>query len=205
MMPGLSVRLVYPIVTRHKYTDLLRQNLIDDPYIGLNERKVQWIDKEDWIYETRFQVSDAVLDNDSIDLCFDGLDTYADVFLNDTKILEADNMFRRWRISVKSLLKQFEQSAEGQTQGENVLRVYFHSPVKVDMPKWEKYPDLYGAANDQSENGGLLNRKLSVFARKAGYHYGWDWGPRLVTSGIWRSVFLEGWSELRISDVHFRQ
>ncbi len=176
-------------------TDLLRQGLIDDPYIAMNERKVQWVDKEDWVYETRFQVSEAILADDAVDLCFDGLDTYADVLLNDTKILSADNMFRRWRISVKPLLKS----------GDNVLRVYFHSPVKVDMPKWEQHPYLYGAANDQSENGGLLDRKLSVFARKAGYHYGWDWGPRLVTAGIWRAVYLESWSKARITNLHLRQ
>ena len=134
---------------------LLRQGLIDDPYIGLNERKVQWVDKEDWVYETTFCADEAILADEHIDLCFDGLDTYADVFLNDSKILEADNMFRRWRINVKSLLKP----------GDNVLRVYFHSPVKVDLPKWAKHPYLYQAANDQSENGGLLDRKLSVFAR----------------------------------------
>ncbi len=176
-------------------TDLLRQGLIDDPYVGMNERKVQWVDKEDWVYETSFRISDALFASPHVDLCFDGLDTYADVFLNDSKILEADNMFRRWRVSVKSLLKS----------GDNVLRVCFHSPVKVDMPKWEKHPHLYGASNDQSENGGLLDRKLSVFARKAGYHYGWDWGPRLVTAGIWRDVYLEAWDKVRISDVHFRQ
>lgn len=187
------------------HTDLLRQGLIDDPYIGLNERKVQWVDKEDWIYETTFQVSDDILANDFIVLCFDGLDTYADVFLNGTKILEADNMFRRWHVNVKSLLKSGNRTVEGYAQGENELRIYFHSPIKVDMPKWEKCPNLYGASNDQSENGGLLDRKLSVFARKAGYHYGWDWGPRLVTSGIWRPVFLEAWSAVRITDVHLRQ
>ncbi len=177
------------------HTDLLRQGLIDAPYLEINERKVQWVDKEDWIYETVFEASAAVADKDCIDLCFDGLDTYADVYLNDTKILEANNMFRRWRVDVKKLLKN----------GENKLRVYLHSPIKVDMPKWEKHPNLYGAANDQSENGGVLDRKLSVFARKAGYHYGWDWGPRLVTSGIWRDVYLEAWSDVRISNVHIRQ
>ena len=57
------------------HTDLLRQGLIDDPYIGLNERKVQWVDKEDWVYETTFCVDKAILDDDHIDLCFDGLDT----------------------------------------------------------------------------------------------------------------------------------
>ncbi len=177
------------------HTDLLRLGLIDDPYVGLNERTVQWVDKEDWIYETKFRVADSLMACDHVDLCFDGLDTYADVYLNDVKILEADNMFRRWRVSVKPTLK---------TDG-NVLRVYFHSPVKVDMPKWEKHPHLYGASNDQSENGGLLDRKLSVFARKAGYHYGWDWGPRLVTSGIWRDVYLQAWSDARVTDIHFRQ
>ena len=177
------------------HTDLLRQGLIDDPYIGMNERKVQWVDKEDWIYETTFRVAASLLADAHVDLCFDGLDTYADVFLNDVKVLEADNMFRRWRISVKPMLKA----------GDNVLRILFHSPVKVDMPKWEKHPYLYRAANDQSENGGLLDRQLSVFARKAGYHYGWDWGPRLVTSGIWRSVYLESWDRVRITDVHLRQ
>lgn len=181
------------------HTDLLRHGIIENPYIGLNERGVQWIDKEDWVYETSFRITEEMLKKERIDLCFDGLDTYADVSLNGEKILEADNMFRRWRIDVKKMLKSGDD-ADG-----NVLRVYFHSPVKVDMPKWEKHPNLYGASNDQSENGGLLDRKLSVFARKAGYHYGWDWGPRLVTSGIWRDVFLEAWDGVRISDVHIRQ
>ena len=177
------------------HTDLLREGLIEDPYIGLNERSVQWVDKEDWVYETTFQVSEAITGKDRIELCFEGLDTYADVYLNDKKIIEADNMFRIWRAEVKPLLKS----------GSNVLRVYFHSPVKVDMPKWEQHPYRYGAANDQSENGGLLDRKISVFARKAGYHYGWDWGPRLVTSGIWRDVYLHAWSEARITNTHLRQ
>lgn len=177
------------------HTDLIRHGLIADPYIGMNERTVQWVDKEDWIYETTFRVTDTIMSGNHIDLCFDGLDTYADVYLNDVKVLEADNMFRRWSISVKTLLKP----------DDNVLRIYFHSPIKIDMPKWEKHPYLYDAANDQSENGGLLDRKLSVFARKAGYHYGWDWGPRLVTSGIWRDVYLRSWSNVRIIDTYFRQ
>ncbi len=177
------------------HTDLLRHGLIDDPYIALNERKVQWVDKEDWVYETHFNADADILGSGHVDLCFDGLDTYADVYLNDTLVIKADNMFRRWQADVKRLL----------TTGDNVLRVYFHSPIKVDMPKWERHPHLYDAANDQSENGGILDRKLSVFARKAGYHYGWDWGPRLVTSGIWRDVYLKGWSTARITDVHLRQ
>ena len=60
----------------------------------------------------------------------------------------------------------------------NELQVYLHSPVKIAMPKWEAVPFQYRSSNDQSENGGLLNRKIGVFVRKAGYHFGWDWGPR---------------------------
>lgn len=178
------------------HTDLMRQGIIDNPYMGLNERSVQWIDKEDWVYETTFRPTAITSEYSTINLCFDGLDTYADVYLNDSLIIKADNMFRRWRADVSSLLRADDA---------NQLRVYFHSPVKVDMPKWEKVPYLYRGANDQSENGGLLDRQLSVFARKAGYHYGWDWGPRLVTSGIWRDVYLEAWTDARIADVHLRQ
>ena len=131
----------------------------------------------------------------TIDLVFKGLDTYADVYLNDSLILKADNLFIEWKIDAKPFLN---------TQN-NKLKIYFHSPIKIDLPKWEKLPYQYPASNDQSENGGIFDRKVSVFARKAGYHYGWDWGPRLVTSGIWRPVFLEGWDNAKIENVFFEQ
>ena len=180
------------------HTDLMANEIIEDPFFRLNERGVQWVDKEDWIYQTEFTANKDILSKECIELVFEGLDTYADVYLNDkeTPILKTDNMFRRWRVDVKQSLKE----------GKNLLKVYFHSPVKIDMPKWEAmYPVQYPTSNDQSENGGLLNRKISVYARKAGYHYGWDWGPRLVTSGIWRPVYLEAWSELHIDEVYYNQ
>ena len=177
------------------HTDLMANGIIADPYHGLNERNVQWIDKEDWVYETSFTPSDSLLRCDNIELVFEGLDTYADVFLNEEKIMTADNMFRIWRTDVRHYIKK----------GVNTLKVLFHSPIKIDMPKWESLPYQYRASNDQSENGGVFDRKLSVFARKAGYHYGWDWGPRLVTSGIWRDVYLDGWSDACIRNVHVRQ
>ena len=61
------------------------------------------------------------------------------------------------------------------------------------------------ASNDQSENGGLGNQQISIFARKAPYHYGWDWGPRFVTSGIWRPIYLRAWDYFVIENVHFVQ
>ena len=177
------------------HTDLLQNKIIEDPFFRLNERGLQWIDKEDWIYETRFSLSSDMMQKENMDLVFEGLDTYADVYLNDECILKADNMFRRWSLPVKQYIKE----------GDNVLKIYFHSPIKIDVPKWDALPYHYPASNDQSENGGLLNKKISIFARKAGYHYGWDWGPRLVTSGIWRPVYIKAWSDSRINDVFIEQ
>lgn len=177
------------------HTDLLQNKIIEDPFFRLNERGLQWIDKEDWVYETCFTLAADMMRKENMELVFEGLDTYADVYLNDECILKADNMFRRWSIPVKQYIREED----------NILKVYFHSPVKIDVPKWDALPYQYPASNDQSENGGLFNKKISIFARKAGYHYGWDWGPRLVTSGIWRPVYIRAWSDLRINDVFIEQ
>ena len=177
------------------HTDLLQNKIIEDPFFRLNERGLQWIDKEDWVYETCFTLAAGMMRKENMELVFEGLDTYADVYLNDECILKANNMFRRWSIPVRQYIREEN----------NILKVYFHSPVKIDVPKWDALPYQYPASNDQSENGGLFNKKISIFARKAGYHYGWDWGPRLVTSGIWRPVYIRAWSDLRINDVFIEQ
>ena len=177
------------------HTDLLQNKIIEDPFFRLNERGLQWIDKEDWVYETCFTLAAGMMRKENMELVFEGLDTYADVYLNDECILKADNMFRRWSIPIRQYIREEN----------NILKVYFHSPVKIDVPKWDALPYQYPASNDQSENGGLFNKKISIFARKAGYHYGWDWGPRLVTSGIWRPVYIRAWSDLRINDVFIEQ
>ncbi len=173
-------------------TDLMDNGIIADPFVGMNERGVQWVDKEDWEYKTAFHVPQEVLARDNQRLVFEGLDTYADVYLNDEKVIVAKNMFHSWSADCTGKLEA----------GENQLRVYFHSPIKIDLPKALALNFAYPAVNDQSENGGMLERKVSVFARKAGYHYGWDWGPRLVTMGIWRPVYIEHWDDLRFEDVH---
>ncbi len=177
------------------HTDLMDNKIIEDPFFRLNERGVQWVDKEDWEYKTTLHISPDIFNKENIELDFKGLDTYADVFLNDSCILQANNMFREWEVDVKPFLKN----------GDNELRVYFRSPIKEDIPKFNALPYRNEAGNDQSENGGVFDRKVSVFARKAGYHYGWDWGPRLVTSGIWRPVYLVAWNDARIENVQYLQ
>jgi len=169
----------------------MSNGIIDDPFIRLNERACQWVDKEDWEYKTTFDVTDEIYNRKNIRLIFKGLDTYADVYLNEEKILSADNMYREWDVNCSVKLKK-----EG-----NLLRVYFHSPIKTDLSKYDSLPFHYPAIMDQSENGGLFQKQLSIFARKAPYHYGWDWGPRLVTSGIWRPVMIQAWDNARIGDV----
>jgi beta-mannosidase len=177
------------------HTDLMNNGIIEDPYFRLNERGVQWIDKEDWEYKTILTAVPAIFEKDRIELYFKGLDTYTNIYLNDSLVLKTNNMFREWSVDVKALLKK----------GNNELRIYFHSPVKIDIPKFDVIHYPIEAGNDQSENGGILNKKISVFARKAGYHYGWDWGPRLVTSGIWRPVYWVGWNHVRLNNIYYKQ
>ncbi|WP_058302671.1 glycoside hydrolase family 2 protein [Gorillibacterium timonense] len=177
------------------HTDLLRNGRIPDPFYGTNERDLQWIDKKDWDYEVAFDASAELLKETHQELVFDGLDTYADVYVNGRHVLAADNMFRSWRVDVTGLLKPEA----------NTLTVHFRSPIQEDLPKLERLGYSLPAPNDLSELGGLGENRISVFARKAPYHYGWDWGPRFVTSGIWREVRLEGWSGYRLTDLYIRQ
>lgn len=177
------------------HTDLFKNGKIGDPFYRTNERDQQWIDKVDWEYKTTFPLDETLLSKETIRLVFKGLDTYADVYLNDEKLLSANNMFREWTADGTRLLKP----------GANELRIYFHSPIKIDLPKLENLGYQLPAVNDQSENGGLGDKKISVFARKAGYHYGWDWGPRFVTSGIWRPIYLRAWDKARIENIQIVQ
>lgn len=177
------------------HLDLMRERMIEDPFFRLNERGVQWVDKEDWMYETQFTPTREELSGDSQELVFYGLDTYADVYLNHQRIAETDNMHRTWRCNVKGLMKE----------GENLLEVYFHSPIKRNIPQFDALPYRHNTGPDHSSMGGIFDKTLSPFARTAGFEYGWDWGPRLVTFGIWRPVVLETWNTAKISDAWYIQ
>ena len=177
------------------HTALMANGVIEDPYYRVNEKKVQWVDKNNWEYRTTFSADKEWIDKGRITLEFLGLDTYADVYLNEQLILQADNFHRAWEIDVKSVIKE----------GNNELRIYFHSPIQVGLEKLEAHGYGLPASNDQSENGGMGDKKVSIFVRKPGYHFGWDWGPRLVTSGIWRPVVLKAWNSARIKDAYFHQ
>ena len=170
------------------HTDLLANKKIEDPFYRDNEKSQQWIGKTNWEYEMTFDVSAETLKRQNIEIVFHGLDTYANVFLNDKPILDADNMFRTWRVDVKNALKQ----------GANILKITFRSPINEILPRMAKLDYELPAINDQGE-------KTSPYTRKAPYQYGWDWGPRFVTSGVWKPVSLEVWDDARIEDLQIKQ
>ncbi|WP_195571269.1 beta-mannosidase [Paenibacillus sp. 1001270B_150601_E10] len=177
------------------HTDLLRNGQIEEPFEGLHEHTLQWIDKKDWEYEAKFDVEEAMLAMPNLELVFEGLDTYTDISINGQHVCSTDNMFLRWTVDVKPYL----QAAN------NVIHIRFRSPIQEDLPKVKERGYNLPAANDQSELGGLGEDRVSVYARKAPYHYGWDWGPRFVTSGIWRDVYIQGWANSRIHDLFIEQ
>lgn len=171
------------------HQDLIRHELLPDPFYGTNEKKIQWVENEDWEYKTSFVVSEEQLKRDGAQLIFEGLDTYADVYLNGSLLLKADNMFVGYTLPVKPVLRP----------GENLLHIYFHSPIRQTLPQYESNGFNYPADNDHHE------KHLSVFTRKAPYSYGWDWGIRMVTSGVWRPVSLRFYDVATIGDYHVKQ
>jgi beta-mannosidase len=178
------------IVPGTVHTDLLSNKKIEDPFYRTNEKDQQWIDTCDWEYQTEFTASDELLKNEKIEIIFEGLDTYADVFVNETKIISADNMFLLWKAEIKKSIKK----------GANKLHIVFYSPINKILPVYDSLPYKVPVSNnDQAE------KRLSVFTRKAGYHYGWDWGPRFVTSGVWRPAYIQTWNQLQVEDLFIKQ
>ena len=150
------------------HTDLLANKIIPDPFFGDNEKRLQWIDTCDWIYKTTFVINEKYLIGNSAEIIFDGLDTYADVYLNDKLLLKANNMFRGWNVDVKPFLKI----------GKNILKINFHSAKNtVDSIAKAALPLVLPDNN-------------RVYTRKAQFQFGWDWGPVFIGCGIWKKVQL---------------
>jgi len=176
-------------------TDLTALKLIPDPYWRDDEAKIQWVGLSNWQYRESFNVDPATRARAHVDLVFAGLDTFADVYLNGHKILSADNMFRRWRVPVKPLLHA----------GANTLEVRLYSPIERLRPWLLKQPYALPGEFDSAFGDEPKGKQTANYVRKAAYQYGWDWGPRVVTEGIWQSVKLESWNTLRLADFHVAQ
>ncbi|MEM7106412.1 MAG: glycoside hydrolase family 2 protein [Bacteroidota bacterium] len=161
---------------------MLNNEAIENPFYGTNELKDDWISQENWEYRTTFDVNADVFGKDELELVFEGLDTYAKVYLNGNLILEADNYFRKWRVNVRDWV----------ALGRNALQIFFYSPEKKVQQAWN---DL----------GYELPGGMRTMTRKPQFHYGWDWGPRMVTMGISGDITLEAWDRAKIASVFYHQ
>jgi beta-mannosidase len=163
------------------HQDLLATEQIPDPFLGLNETQVQWVGERDWLYRCEFVLPPDFKNEEAIALCSAGLDTFATVWLNGEQVLVSDNMFVSHRVPVSTLLRP----------GRNSLQILFESALRRGKEREAQYGQLPLWNGDSSR----------LYVRKAQYHYGWDWGPTLLTAGIWRPLWLEAYSA-RIADVH---
>ena len=163
------------------HSDLLSHNLIKDPFVGANEDSLQWISETDWEYKTIFSVDEETFQKSHFVINFEGLDTYTSVYLNDSIILKTNNAFREWNVDVKSIIKP-----------KNDLRLVFENVSK----------------NEEVEKGKLsyeLPEGNRIFTRKAQFQYGWDWGPKLNTSGIWKPIKFVAWNDAKIYNAYVHQ
>ena len=171
------------------FLDLMLNGLIPDGFESDNEGALQWIENCNWEYKLDFELESGWFAALELELCFDGLDTYCEVYLNGQLLMTGQNMFVRHVQPCKDALRP----------GTNELLLVFESPINRTLPLYQNNGFVYPAENDKSEE------KLSVYTRKAPCHFGWDWGPRFVTSGIWRDVYLKARHQACIRDVHCEQ
>ena len=156
---------------------------IPDPFVGFNELDVQWVGEKTWVYEVTLHISPAMRARQNLVLDFEGLDTFATVKLDGKIILCSDNMFLPSRVDVTK-----------------ELRICSEQKLVIEFE-----PALPRAQKIMSEHldhkwicWNVEPSRLAV--RKAQYHWGWDWGPLLMTAGPWRPVRLEAY-DVRISDL----
>jgi beta-mannosidase len=162
------------------YYDLHSNGIIKHPYEGTNETGLKWVSEKDWVYKSTFVPNRSISERAQVFLCFEGLDTRADIYLNNELILSSENMFVPIRVDIKNKLKQ----------GENELSVHFHSPLRYTDSLWNNYPVK-------------LPDHPRVMIRKAAYQFGWDWAPQLPGCGIINDVYLEGCDIATIEHLQF--
>ncbi|MEV4343348.1 glycoside hydrolase family 2 protein [Actinoplanes sp. NPDC049596] len=175
---GGDVPAIPAVVPGCVHTDLLAAGQIDDPYLDENETKLAWIGRTDWDYATTFSFSGS--EDARTDLVCQGLDTVAAISLNGSPVGATANMHRGYRFDVGPLLRA----------GENTLQIKFTSAytyAEAEQQRLGRRPNAY----DEPFN----------FIRKQACNFGWDWGPTLVTAGIWQPIGLETWSVARLAEV----
>ncbi|MYW66867.1 glycoside hydrolase family 2 protein [Streptomyces sp. SID8379] len=156
------------------HTDLLSAGLIPDPFIGLNEREIDWVGRRSWTY-TR-ELPPAPDDHERTDLVFDGLDTVAHISLGESELGRTRNMHRAYRFDVTGRAGELSVTFASAHEEAAAVRQLVGERPNV-------YPEPF------------------QYVRKMACSFGWDWGPTVVTAGLWRPVRLERWSTARIERV----
>ena len=167
------------------YSTLLALGKMPDPYYRDNELTALKLMENDFVYETKFQVTDKMQAADALVLVFEGIDTLGDVYLNGELLGHVDNMHRTWEYEI----------SEDVVVGENTLTVKLYSPTKYIKEENEKV--FAGGVNEAMKGYPHL--------RKAHCMYGWDWGPRLPDAGIFRGVSLKVVDAAMIDSVYVIQ
>ena len=163
------------------YADLMADGTMPDPFWRENELDAFERMKKDYVYQRAFTVTEAQLAHAHVELVCEGLDTLAHVSLNGREIAFADNMHITWVWDVKEQLHA----------GENTLEIRFDSPILYCAKKADEAPGW------ESSDATPGFRHL----RKAHCMFGWDWGPRLPDTGIWRPIFLRTWDAARLENA----
>ena len=166
------------------FKTLMDNGVMEDPYYRTNETAAAEIAEREFVFRKEFDLDDAFLRQDRLYLTFGGIDTLADVYLNDTYLGSCDNMHRTYEYDVRGI-----------ADFHNVLIVWIHSPVRYIIEKQSERP-LIGVKEAMEGYPHL---------RKAHYMVGWDWGPKLPDMGIWRSVKISGYNGGRIRSVRYTQ
>jgi beta-mannosidase len=157
--------------------DLRRVGLVPDPHDGENEHALRWIGESDWTYRTTIDAPEHPAER--VDLVFHGIDTVATILLDGREVARSENMHRTRRIPLPL--------AAGASAD---IEVRIQAPRPWARERRERYGTRPTAFSP-----------LPPFIRKAAYDFGWDWGPDLASSGIWRKVEIEAWSTARLSSV----
>eukprot|EP01084_Bolivina_argentea_P123214 218359_1 len=176
------------------YTDLMRNNILNDTYYGWNPMNYQWVANQTWIYYKIFNITNTnILQNRVIQLTSDGIDTIAEIYINNILIFTCDNMYQRNWINIKSILKQYD----------NNITIIFPSKVKTAL-------QLYETCNITTD--GLCPPHLSRknveygfdnfnYLRTEPVSFGWDWAPAFAQIGIYRDIYLQAYNDAVIRDV----
>lgn len=161
--------------------DLFLAGLIEDPYFGDNYKKLDWVAKRDFVYQGSFYVCEEDLGAEDVSLVINGIDVFADVYVNDIHVCSTDNMFKRYEPNIKGVIHS----------GKNTVRVHMRSTInEMESINTEDYFGVFNVPR--------------LFVRKAQCHFGWDWAPDLCGYGIWQEMYVTCRRKYRIDNVNYQ-